>query len=86
MVCRAAANSGAIINAVLEPEATIVDVGCGTGANLAGLTDRYSCVGIDASSEAIRLARLRFPAVEFIHGQAPSPICRGSSNRRAWCC
>ncbi len=67
---------GTIIDAVLEPEATIVDVGCGTGANLAGLADRYNCVGIDASSEAIRLARLRFPAVEFIHGQAPRDLSR----------
>ena len=44
----------AVIEAVVppSPETTIVDVGCGTGANLAGLADRYECVGIDASYEA----------------------------------
>ncbi len=43
-----------VVNAVLPPSqaTTIVDVGCGTGANLAALSDQYSCVGIDTSSEA----------------------------------
>lgn len=49
----------------------IVDVGCGTGANIAGLADAYTCHGIDPSSEGIRLARERFPAVQFTCGLAP---------------
>jgi SAM-dependent methyltransferase len=53
---------------------TIIDVGCGTGANLAGLADRYDCVGIDSSSHGIRLARARFPQVRFIHGFAPRDL------------
>jgi SAM-dependent methyltransferase len=49
----------------------VVDVGCGTGANLAALADRYRCVGIDTSPAAIRLAQARFPQVEFRLGRAP---------------
>jgi|688.fasta_scaffold28422_6 SAM-dependent methyltransferase len=49
----------------------IVDVGCGTGANIASLTDAYMCHGIDPSAEGIDLARKRFPAVHFTCGLAP---------------
>jgi SAM-dependent methyltransferase len=72
-----------LVESVLPPDqdATIVDVGCGTGANLAGLADQYHCVGIDASSHAIRLAKLRFPQVRFLHGLAPRDL--GSAMDRA---
>jgi trans-aconitate methyltransferase len=65
-----------VINAVLPPSpaTTIVDVGCGTGANLGSLAEQYDCVGIDSSSQAIRLAKRRFPQVQFIHGQAPRDL------------
>ena len=65
-----------VVNAVLppSPETTIVDVGCGTGANLAGLAGQYECIGIDSSSQAIRLASVRYPEVRFIHGQAPADL------------
>jgi len=49
----------------------IVDVGCGTGANIASLTDAYACHGIDPSAEGIELARKRFPGVRFTCGLAP---------------
>jgi len=49
----------------------VVDVGCGTGANIASLADAYACHGIDPSAEGIRLARERFPAVQFTCGLAP---------------
>ena len=45
-----------------------VDIGCGTGGNIATLSLDYSCVGIDASKEAIRLASARFPNVRFMQG------------------
>ena len=57
-----------------SPQAVIVDVGCGTGGNIAALADRYPCVGIDTSAEAIELARQRFPKVRFIAGRAPSDL------------
>ncbi len=55
-------------------DVTIVDVGCGTGGNIAALAGMYNCVGIDTSEEAIELARERFPDMTFIRGQAPSDL------------
>ncbi len=69
-----------ILRAIVEqlvppsPEATVIDVGCGTGANLASLAGDYRCIGIDTSPEAIRLARQRFPSVHFIRGFAPAGL------------
>jgi len=66
-----------VIHAALpptSPRSTIVDVGCGTGANLAHLAGQYDCVGIDTSEDAIRLARDRFPSVQFIRGLAPRDL------------
>jgi len=54
--------------------ATVVDVGCGTGANIAALADAYRCVGIDTSAEAIGLAQARFPQVAFRQGFAPADL------------
>jgi SAM-dependent methyltransferase len=53
---------------------TVVDVGCGTGANIASLADDYRTVGIDTSAEAIDHARRRFPKVKFICGLAPDDL------------
>jgi SAM-dependent methyltransferase len=53
---------------------TVVDVGCGTGANLAALGEDYHCVGIDPSREAIELARRRFPGRRFLCGHAPRDL------------
>ena len=56
-----------------SPEALVIDVGCGTGANIAALADHYNCVGIDTSAEATELAQSRFPQVRFLTGKAPDP-------------
>src|SRR4051812_22732215 len=53
---------------------TVVDVGCGTGANLASLAEDHDCVGIDTSPEGIDLARSRFPDLRFICGHAPDDL------------
>jgi SAM-dependent methyltransferase len=52
----------------------IIDIGCGTGANIASLSDRYRCVGIDTSTDAIQWAHQRFPRVRFIEGYAPKDL------------
>lgn len=52
----------------------MLDVGCGTGANIAGFASDYRCLGIDTSEEAIRWAKSRFPQVEFVCGPAPAAI------------
>jgi SAM-dependent methyltransferase len=65
-----------IIREVLPPsrDATVIDVGCGTGGNIAALADAYRCIGIDTSAEGIELAKQRFPAVRFITGLAPKDV------------
>jgi SAM-dependent methyltransferase len=55
----------------------VVDVGCGTGANLAALAGEYDCVGIDTSQTGIELARRRFPGVRYVHGYAPEDLGPG---------
>jgi SAM-dependent methyltransferase len=54
----------------------VVDIGCGTGANLAAFADLYRCVGIDTSAEAIELARARFSGITFVCGHAPRDVAR----------
>jgi SAM-dependent methyltransferase len=54
--------------------ALVVDVGCGTGANIAALATENACLGIDTSAEAIDAARRRFPQVEFRCGRAPDDL------------
>ena len=43
----------------LEPEAPILDIGCGTGGNLETLTRRGQAVGMDLSATALQLAHRR---------------------------
>lgn len=54
--------------------ATVVDIGCGTGANIAALANDYSCVGVDSSPQAVALAQSRFANVRFICGQVPEDV------------
>ncbi len=49
----------------------LVEIGCGTGANLSAFADRFDCVGVDTSPEAVRLAARRFPGLRFVCGTAP---------------
>ena len=57
----------ALVERLCPPGAghSVLDIGCGTGANLAALADGWRCRGIDASEQAVGLARQRFPALEF---------------------
>jgi SAM-dependent methyltransferase len=57
-----------------EPGATVVDVGGGTGANIAALADRYEAIGIDPSEQGITYARARYPQVRFLSGSAPEDL------------
>lgn len=65
-----------LVRRVLPPsqETTVVDVGCGTGANIASFAEDYQSVGIDTSAEAIHWARQRFGAVRFLTGRAPEAL------------
>ncbi len=64
-----------------SPQSMVLDIGCGTGGNVAALAERYACVGIDPSGEAIALARARFPQVRFLAGTAPDDL--GDVSRQA---
>ncbi|HVL56920.1 MAG TPA: methyltransferase domain-containing protein [Burkholderiaceae bacterium] len=44
---------------IAAPRPTLLDVGCGTGANLAALADRSEPIGIDLAPEAIAFCRRR---------------------------
>ncbi len=70
-----------LVQHVVPPStgATVVDIGCGTGANIAALAGEYSCLGIDTSEEAISFARSRFPGVRFIQGVAPADLPEGGA-------
>ena len=59
-----------VLHQVVPPSKSIlaIDVGCGTGANIAALASDYICHGIDASEHAIRHAKMRFPTVNFTCG------------------
>jgi len=65
-----------LVRAALPPskDSVVVDVGCGTGANIAALAADYSCVGIDPTPEAVEFAARRFPGVRFICGYAPEDL------------
>lgn len=51
-----------------------IDVGCGTGGNIASFAKDYTCIGIDTSVEGIELAKRRYPEVHFICGSAPADL------------
>jgi SAM-dependent methyltransferase len=74
----------AVVGQILPPSqaTTIIDVGCGTGANLAALAAEYRCIGIDTSADAIRLAKERFPRTQFIQGRAPDDLGRTVDDAR----
>jgi SAM-dependent methyltransferase len=65
-----------IVEAVVPADSgrLVLDVGCGTGANLGALAGHYQCVGVDTSAQAIGLAQSRFPRIEFRQGYAPEAV------------
>ena len=57
-----------IVTAVFPPRAgrRVIDIGCGTGANIASFAADYDVTGYDLSQKAIGYARKRFPDVDFV--------------------
>lgn len=66
-----------------DPKFTVIDVGCGTGANIAALAKDYHCIGIDTSQDAIEFAQRRFGDVEFICGYAPGDLGAAAGEAKA---
>ena len=69
------------IEAHVPAGACLLDIGCGTGANIAGLGSRYECVGIDASESALSYARTAYPDIRFVRASHPgqTPDLRGDA-------
>lgn len=67
-----------LVRRIAPAKSSVVDIGCGTGANLAALARDFTCVGIDPSPVAIQLAQQRFPNIHFVCGSTSdglSPPC-----------
>jgi SAM-dependent methyltransferase len=56
---------------LLPEHGRIVDVGCGTGADIDAFPSSHERYGIDRSREAIDLARAAHPGVTFVVGDVP---------------
>jgi len=60
-----------LVLSILQPQARLLDVCCGSGQVAHALSTRGFCVtGIDASGEMLRLARQNAPGTEFIRANA----------------
>ena len=62
------------------PDRMIVDVGCGTGGNIASLARDYNCVGLDFSEKAIDYAKKKYPHCDFLQGTMPVSLERLAPN------
>jgi SAM-dependent methyltransferase len=51
----------------LPADARVLDLGCGNGAKIARLADRFEVVGVDISARQLQLARAAVPGASFIH-------------------
>lgn len=47
---------------------TLLELGCGTGAILARLRDRYEIAGVDLSPSMLRVARAKLPGARLVRG------------------
>src|SRR5216684_511610 len=64
----------------LERGAKVIDLGCGSGAFTALLTDAgYDCVGLDLSAKLLAVGRRKHPGIAFVEGdieRLPFPDAR----------
>jgi SAM-dependent methyltransferase len=74
LAAKAAGRPSAANSANSARRPLVIDIGCGTGSNVAALANRYRCVGIDTSPDAIQWARQKFPDIQFIEGYAPQDL------------
>ena len=63
------AEAEVVINEVRlrNPQArTLLDVACGTGANLRRFSESFEVVGLDASGEMLTIAREKYPQLDLV--------------------
>ena len=65
-----------LLSAAIPQQArqTVVDIGCGTGGNVAALDGWKHRVGVDVSSSAIAAAQSNYPEITFKQGEAPRDL------------
>ena len=57
-----------LINDYAPKAQTVLELGCGTGAILQGLTGQYTLTGLDLSPAMLKEAAKKVPQAELIHG------------------
>jgi 2-polyprenyl-3-methyl-5-hydroxy-6-metoxy-1,4-benzoquinol methylase len=68
-----------------QDDLCIVNVGCGTGADLSNLSQSYRCIGLDASKSAVIAAQKRSPNSQIILGSSAGDLPkRRRGETRAW--
>ena len=71
----------------LPAGARVLDLGCGNGAKIARLADRFDVAGVDISERQLQLARAAVPEATFhpsrLHGAATSPPRRSTRSPRS---
>lgn len=64
---------------------TLINVGCGTGADLSYLSQSYRCIGLDASSSAVVAAQRCAPNSQIILGSSANALPkRQEGESRVW--
>ncbi|MCC7015897.1 MAG: methyltransferase domain-containing protein [Rhodospirillales bacterium] len=56
----------------------VIDMGCGTGGTVAALSRDFECLGIDHSTEAIAIAKTKYPACNFYCDDAGEVLVRST--------
>jgi SAM-dependent methyltransferase len=62
------ARLGDAIDRYLPAAKSVLELGCGTGAVLAGLPERLTLTGLDRSPEMLAVAKTKVPRAEFVEG------------------
>jgi len=60
----------AVLAAEVAPGADVLDAGCGTGAVVDALADRYRCAGVDVDAPSLEVCRRRRPGLRFEQASA----------------
>ncbi|MDO8648433.1 MAG: class I SAM-dependent methyltransferase [Candidatus Peregrinibacteria bacterium] len=66
----------ALLHTVVPPNTgkKLLEVGSGTGGNVAAFSQEYDCIGVEPIAEAVQFAKQRFPDCRFIQGFAPRDV------------
>ncbi|MEO0814777.1 MAG: class I SAM-dependent methyltransferase, partial [Myxococcota bacterium] len=63
-----------LVHSLVSDHASILDIGCGTGGNLAAVVRAGNATGVDASADAVEFAQTRYPHLRFEQRVVPDGI------------